>query len=59
MPDFARAISLSVLPRISVWSNPIEVITLRSGLGITLVESSVPPSPHSITPKSTLFSTKL
>ena len=53
IPAFSSAIFSMVLPRISIWSIEIEVITIRSGL-ITFVESNRPPSPVSMTATSTL-----
>ena len=52
IPAFSAAICASVSPRISVWSSPIEVMTLTSGAS-TLVQSSRPPSPTSTTAHST------
>ena len=48
MPAFSAAICARVLPRNSVWSMPILVITLSNGVRI-LVLSNRPPSPTSIT----------
>ena len=47
--SFSAAISTSVSPSHSVWSRPTEVSTVTRE-GITLVASSLPPSPASITP---------
>ena len=51
--SFSAAISSIVSPRYSVWSSPTEVSTVARE-PITLVASSLPPSPASITPTSTL-----
>ena len=50
--SFSAAISVSVSPSHSVCSSPIEVSTVTRE-GRTLVASSRPPSPASITPAST------
>ena len=50
--SFSAAISSSVSPSHSVWSSPTEVSTVTRE-GITLVASSRPPSPASITATST------
>ena len=55
MPAFSAAISSRVLPSRSQWSSPMLVITLSSGV-MTLVLSSLPPSPVSITAQSTSIS---
>ena len=51
IPAFVEAISTRVLPKYSIWSRPIGVITLTSAF-ITLVASHSPPIPTSITPIS-------
>ena len=50
--SFSVAISTSVSPRYSVCSSPTDVSTVTRD-GSTLVASSRPPSPASITPTST------
>ena len=54
---FSKAILRIVSPKIFVCSRLIEVITTARGLR-TLVASSLPPKPVSITAKSTLCSAK-
>ena len=60
MPAFAAAIFSSVSPSTSVWSSPMLQITETSGASMTLVESSSPPMPTSITtiwqPRRTKYS---
>jgi len=53
IPAFSAAIASIVSPRISVWSSPIDVITVTSGAS-TLVQSSRPPRPTSTTAQLTL-----
>ena len=57
IPAFSRAIFASVLPKNSVWSMPILVMTDRTGVS-TFVLSSLPPKPVSITAISTFCCTK-
>jgi hypothetical protein len=52
MPALAQAMSSMVSPSHSVWSSPIGVITLTPASS-TLVASSSPPMPTSITAMST------
>ena len=51
MPAFSKAIFSTVSPRMDTWSRLMEVIAQTSGRTM-LVESSLPPSPTSITWKS-------
>ena len=53
MPAFSFAISIKLLPKNSLWSNPIFVIRETRGFKI-FVESNLPPKPVSITAISTL-----
>ena len=53
IPAFSAAISDIVSPKISVCSRLTEVITVRIGFFTTLVASSLPPRPVSITAYST------
>ena len=48
IPAFSLAILSIVLPRYSVWSNPILVIIQSFFLSIMLVASNLPPNPVSI-----------
>ena len=57
IPAFSAAIFVSVSPSTATWSIPIGVITDTSGVS-TFVESSLPPSPTSITITSTRTSAK-
>lgn len=57
IPAFSPAIFSNVLPRNWVWSKLILVMIHRSGCTI-LVQSSLPPSPTSITATSTCSSAK-
>ncbi len=52
IPALSRAISSTVSPKMSVWSSATLVITETRGRS-TLVPSSVPPTPASITATST------
>lgn len=52
IPAFSFAIFVNVSPKILIWSKPILVMTLNSGL-IIFVESRRPPKPTSITATST------
>ena len=57
IPAFSAAISASVLPKNSVWSIPILVMTESNGVRI-LVLSNRPPKPTSMTAISTFCSAK-
>ena len=57
IPDFSSAIFSKVSPNICIWSKLIDAITQAIGV-ITFVESCLPPSPTSITAKSTPCSQK-
>ena len=58
IPAFCAAIKGRVSPKISIWSQPILVITERSGV-IMLVESNLPPRPTSIIAISTCSRAKI
>ena len=47
IPALAEAIFSSVSPSTSVWSRPMLQMTEASGVEMTFVESSSPPSPTS------------
>eukprot|EP01114_Cavostelium_apophysatum_P017449 TRINITY_DN5187_c0_g1_i2.p2 TRINITY_DN5187_c0_g1~~TRINITY_DN5187_c0_g1_i2.p2 ORF type:complete len:140 (-),score=19.06 TRINITY_DN5187_c0_g1_i2:602-1021(-) len=57
IPDFSNAISPSVLPSTSMWSKPIDVMPVTTGLSMTFVTSVLPPMPVSTTATSTFSST--
>ena len=57
IPAFSFAIDSKLSPKISLWSKEIGVIAVTFG-ETTLVESSLPPKPTSITAKSTFFLAK-
>jgi len=56
MPAFSRAISASVPPSLSMWSNAMRVMAAARGAGRTFVASSRPPMPTSMTATSTFAS---
>ena len=58
MPDFVAAIFSSVSPSTSVWSRPMLQMTEASGVEMTFVESSSPPSPTSSDTMSHLWRMK-
>ncbi len=53
MPAFSPAMSVSVCPRMSMWSYPSDVMPHTAGAGTTLVASHRPPRPTSRTATST------